>query len=139
MNDPFNDIQAYLSSEGFLNVFIDGFVGFPGENLNNYNQINIQSEPSTTGIEVGFRELKWGIYVKNKDKELAKTISKSVRVALLNKGGKLVAGVNSTVFKKIWVATEPYFWSLTQNNENIYLARYQAVISDTDIVTVYDS
>ena len=138
MTDPLDNIQTYLTTQGYQNVFIDGFVVFPGEDENNYNQVNIQSEPSSTDIEVGFREVDWGIYVKNRDKETAKNTAKAIRTLLLNKCGKLVAGLNSVVFKKIWVSTEPYFWSLTQNNENIYLARYKAIISDTDIKTVYD-
>lgn len=139
MNDPINDLQAYLTAQGYTNVFIDGFVVFPTESDNNNNQINIQSEPSSTDIEVGFRQISWGIYVKNKDKEIAKNTAKSIRTLLLNNGGKLVAGMNSVVFKKIWVATEPYFWGVSNNNENIYLTRYQAIIRDTDINMVYNN
>lgn len=138
MNDPFEDIQAYLAAQSYENVFIDGFVVYPIEDIKNNNQINIQGEPSSTDIEVGYRELIWGIYVKNKDKETAKNIAKSIRKLLLNKGGKLVVGANSVVFKKIWIVTEPYFWGKTSNNQEIYLTRYKAVISDTDINTVYN-
>lgn len=139
MNDPHDDIQAYLTAQGYLNVFVDGFVVFPYETDANYNQINVQSEPSSTEIEVGYRKITFGIYVKNRSKEIARFFSKKIRKLLLNNGGKLVADTNSVVFKKIWVATEPYFWSLTQNNENIYLTRYQAMIRDTEIDTVYNN
>jgi len=139
MNDPLDDLHSYLTNQGYQNVFVDGFVALaPTESDTNKNQINIQSEPSTTNVEMGVRKINWGIYVKNKDKEVARNTSKSIRNLLLNLGGKLVPGSNTVFWHKIYIVTEPYFWGVSEQNENIYLTRYQAIINDKDINTIYN-
>lgn len=139
MTDPLIDLQQYLVSQSYQNVFIDGFKALvPNEETQNYNQINIQSEPSDTGVEVGYRAINWGIYVKNKDQQTARQISMNLRKLLLNNGGKLVAGADTVFWHKIYIVTEPYYWGMTETNEHIYLARYEAFINDTDINTIYN-
>lgn len=134
--DHLEDIQSFLTTNSFSNVFIDGFVVFPGESLNNYNQINIQSEPVTSS-KLGQANIIFGIYVKNKDKETAKNTSKSIRQLLLKSGGKIV-NTSTIIFKRFFVDAEPYFWGVSENGENIYLTRYSAITNNLDINTIFN-
>jgi hypothetical protein len=134
MQDPFKNIKTYLQANGFTNIFLDGFVIVPDKNSDsNYSQINIQSEPSSVPAEYGHRYLDFGIYIKNKDQQVSRDQCKAIRYLLGNKGGRLAPGTDAVPFKKIICTTEPYAWSVDNNNENIYLARFQAIISDTDV------
>jgi hypothetical protein len=134
MQDPLQNVKTYLLTQGLENIFIDGFVVVADRNSDvNYNQINIQSEPSSTPSEYGHRYIEFGIYVKNKSQQTARDQAKQIRDLLGNKGGKLGTGIGAVAFKKITCITEPYNWSADTNNINIYLVRFSAIISDTDV------
>jgi hypothetical protein len=135
MNYPLIDIRQILINAGITStIVIDGFeVGAEAETK---NQVNIQSEPSSTRAMQHWRQIQFSIYNKHQDKETCIAISRQIRGVLINYFGSL-AGTDTVRFKIIKCVSEPYFWGESDDGANIYMSKYEAVINDTDISSIY--
>ena len=128
MNDPIKDIQDFLIAQGFQNVFYDGFAVFEDDDQKNYNQISIESEPATSEHNLPLTELIIAIYNKHPNNLTVKQISRQIADLLDGQYGPLILeDENAVTFSRIICITEPYNYSKSVNNQNIYLCRFRVI------------
>jgi hypothetical protein len=137
MNRPEADIREFLINNNITNVFLDGFIAIAlNESNQQYNQVNIKAElSSATPVEYPIRRLRASIYTKDVDTQNSYNINQKIRNLLHNKGGKLatqIPGSEPVLFQKIYCINEPCFWGKTDNNETIYLSRFEYIVTDSD-------
>lgn len=131
MNNPLLDIRQVLIDDGITTpIVIDGF------EVDDKILINIQSEPNIIEINQHYRQLSFSIYVKNPDKNAGITEAKNIVNILANKFGRL-AGFNTVFFHKIKCISSPYFWGQSSDGSNIYMSKFESVINDTELSSIY--
>lgn len=140
MNNPLRDIRQILINAGITQtIVIDDFVVSSNPTITN-NQVNIESEPSPrVGINQHARTIIFSIYNRNMSKDIAFETSKIIFKKLNNYFGNL-GTADSVRFHRIACITPPYIYNTsgrTANHTIMYLSRYEAVINDTEITSIY--
>ena len=132
MNNPLIDIRQILINNNItIPIVIDGFVIDDTR-----SQINIQSEPSSIRSMQHHRTISFSIYSKGIDREQTILTTTKIQNILNNFFGGLDTAT-SVRFLMIKCVTASYFWGQAKNGDNIYMSKYEAVINDTDIKSIY--
>ena len=132
MNHPLIDIRQILINNNItIPIVIDGFVIDDTR-----SQINIQSEPSSIRSMQHHRTISFSIYSKGIDREQTILTTTKIQNILNNFFGGLDTAT-SVRFLMIKCVTASYFWGQAKNGDNIYMSKYEAVINDTDIKSIY--
>ena len=97
MNYFLDDIQAYLTAQGFTDVTINFY------QKNKPNQICLLSTGGSLPADNHYSKVTWQILVTSTktNRNLAQTKSRQILELLHNKYGKLVTGNNAVQFLKI--------------------------------------